>query len=197
MKTDQQTSGTAVRELSTDELNAFMARTVALSVPLHESISAFTEQGARYVIADQPGLALFERTADATMSHISNSPDRDWVELLAIARTEHCAQVGVGDDQDNSHLYPLLMICMSLADTETSARLELDRRSRRQIRLFALTEEQATHDPEIPVHDSVLRCWVPLAAADAADGEMHSAILDMHFLEGRTERYAPGFNAPN
>lgn len=178
-----------------DTIDQYVAAVLELSVPLHASIAAFDEPDARYELAGAPGLALFERDGGDTISHVSNSPAPEFMAVLELLRERHRDAVGGLENTQNSHLDPLLLMMMCIVDEQTGKRWGLDVKARREVALFALDDEQAKHDPQIKPHDSALRAWVPLSAKHDQDAGVHTAVLEMHFFEKRSERYAPGWES--
>ena len=167
---------------------ALLDQTLALSVPLHDAIAAFDQEGMSYAIADAPGIALFERDAGDTISHWSSSPVPAVVDAVDSLRVRHQLAAGV-DGFDNSHLPALLLACLFVADETSVVRQRLGSRVNRPAAIEALDVEHGKHDPELEPHDAAVRVWTPLVCAD--DPEVHVAVLQMRFVSGRTARYAP------
>jgi hypothetical protein len=180
-------------EIDATDIDALLARVLELSVPLHAAIEPFNEPGARYAMEGQPGVAFFQRDAGDVIGHVSGSPSPLLMPVLDDLRRRHLAAVGADDDVDNSHLPCLLLLCMYLADPESSRRLGLDdivRQRAAQVRF--LDEEEGQHDPELEPLDAALRAWVPLRA-DHLDGvdETWPAILELRFPSDRYSKYVP------
>jgi hypothetical protein len=175
------------------DIDALLTRVLELSVPLHDAISAFDEQGARYELTGAPGVAFFQRDAGDTIGHVSGSPSQMLMPPLDDLRRRHLSAAGIADDVDNSHLPALLLMCCYLADPESSRRLGLDDILRqRAARVRPLDEEEGQHDPDLQPLDAALRAWVPLRA-DHLDGVEDSwpAILELVFPSDRYSKHVP------
>jgi hypothetical protein len=184
----------ALPPIDPTDVDALLRRVLELSVPLHESIAPFDEPGARYELAGAPGVAFFQRDSGDVIGHVSGSPSPALMPPLDDLRRRHLALAGAGDDVDNSHLLPLLLLCSYLADPETSARLGLDDiADRRAARVQPLDEEGGQHDPDLQPLDAALRAWVPLRAdhLPEAAGEVWPAILELVFPTDRYSKYVP------
>jgi hypothetical protein len=165
---------------------------LARSVPLHAAIAVFDEPaGARYELAGPPGVAFFERDTADTISHASSSPSPLLAPVLDELRERHLAAAGVDSGGDNSHLAPLLLLCLMLLDDDATRRFRLDQLARGQFEIEAIDEEAGRHDPPLAPGDAALRSWVPLHAAHMPDAGVHPAILELRFRRRRSPRYAP------
>lgn len=173
------------------DVEALLDRVLELSVPLHDSIALFDEPRATYRLVGAPGVALFERDAGTTISHVSSSPSPDLMPALDSLRQRHLHMAGRAEDVDNSHLPALLLLCMYLSDEGAQGRLALRAIARRPAEVAALDEEAGRHDPELEPNDAALRAWTPLAADHAPDSGVHPAILELRFPTHRTQRYVP------
>ncbi len=171
--------------------DVIISRVLEYSVPLHDAIRSFDEPAAAYRLEGAPGVALFERDAGTTISHVSSSPSPMLMPVLDELRKRHLERAGCNNDIDNSHLPALLLLCMYLVDPATSERFSLDRIARRPAEIVAIDEESGRHDPELEPHDAALRAWTPLIAEHAPDAGSHSAVLEMRFKAMRHERYVP------
>jgi hypothetical protein len=175
------------------DIDALLTRVLELSVPLHDAISAFDEQGARYELAGAPGVAFFQRDAGDTIGHVSGSPSQMLMPPLDDLRRRHLSAAGIADDVDNSHLPALLLMCCYLADPESSRRLGLDdilRQRAAQVR--PLDQEEGQHDPDLQPLDAALRAWVPLRAGhlDGVEDDW-PAILELVFPSDRYSKHVP------
>lgn len=179
---------TSSHEHDTDML---IARVLEHSVPLHDSIRVFDEPDASYRLEGAPGVAMFDRDAGSTISHVSSSPSPMMMPVLDDLRVRHLSMVGADANIDNSHLPALLLLCIYLVDSDVSERLALGQIARRPAEIIAIDEEAGRHDPELEPHDVALRAWTPLAADHAPDAGIHPAILEMRFRALRHERYVP------
>lgn len=175
------------------DIDALLTRVLELSVPLHASIAAFDEPGARYVLEGVPGVAFFQRDAGDTIGHVSGSPSPMLMPPLDDLRRRHLAGAGVADDVDNSHLPALLLLCCYLADPATSERLGLnDIVRQRAAQVRPLDEEEGQHDPDLQPLDAALRAWVPLRAEHLPDvDDTWPAILELVFPSDRYSKYVP------
>lgn len=171
--------------------DTIIARVLEHSVPVHDAIRAFDEPGASYRLEGAPGIALFERDAGTTISHVSSSPSPLLMPVLDDLRARHLDRVGCAAGIDNSHLPALLLLCLYLVDPGTSERFSLDRIARRPAEIVAIDEESGRHDPELEPHDAALRAWTPLVAEHVDDSQTHAAVLEMRFRAMRHERYVP------
>lgn len=162
-----------------------------LSTRLHDAIRNFDESEATYAIAGPPGLAFFRRDETDTVSHVSGSPSPELMPMLDDLHRRHLDRVGVAPEGDNSHVPPLVLLCMMLHDSAAAERLDLHSLARKPTEISALTEDEARHDPELRPHDAALRAWVPLASGHAPDAGVHPSIVEFRFHLDRTERYAP------
>jgi hypothetical protein len=179
-------------EIDPTDIDALLTRVLELSVPLHPAIAVFDEPGASYAMEGQPGVAFFQRDAGDTIGHVSGSPSPLLMPVLDDLRERHLRAVGAAAGVDNSHLPPLLLLCMYLADGESSRRLGLDDVARqRAAHVLALDEETGQHDPELEPLDAALRAWVPLRADHLDGDETWPAILELRFPSDRYTKYVP------
>lgn len=181
----------ALSPIDPTDVEALLTRALELSVPLHEAIRPFDEPGTSYRLSGPPGVALFQRDAGDTIAHVSGTPSPLVMPALDDLRARHLRGAGVADGVDNSHLPSLLLLCIYLADPETSRRFELDRIVTRPAQVLALDEEEGRHDPELEPLDAALRAWTPLVAEHALDAGEHPAILELRFPANRYTRHVP------
>ena len=173
------------------DIDRLLDDVLALSVPLHEAIAAFDEPGGEYRLAGPPGVAFFERDAGNTVTHSSSSPSPALMPAIDDLRRRHLGGAGVADNVDNSHVMPLLLICMFLVDDVASERFHLRQFANKPTEIEALDQEAGEHDPELEPHDAALRVWVPLEAVHAPEYGVHPAILELKFRMQRKSRFAP------
>lgn len=180
-------------EIDPTDIDALLRRVLELSVPMHEAIAEFDEQGARYEMEGVPGVAFFERDAGDTIGHVSGSPSPMLMPPLDDLRRQHLSLAGIDDDVDNSHLPALLLLCFYLADPESSRKLGLaDIARQRAAEVFMLDEEEGQHDPDLQPLDAALRAWVPLRAAHIPGvDDTWPAILELQFPSNRYKRHVP------
>jgi hypothetical protein len=180
-------------EIDPTDIDALLTRVLELSVPMHAAIAPFDEPGTRYAMEGQPGVAFFQRDAGDVIGHVSGSPSPLLMPVLDDLRRRHLAAVGAAEGTDNSHLLPLLLLCMYLADTESSRKLGLDDIARqRAAQVRFLDVEQGQHDPELEPLDAALRAWVPLRADHLDDvDDTWPAILELRFPADRYTKYVP------
>lgn len=183
----------ALPEIDPTDIDALLRRVLELSVPLHDAIAPFDEQGARYELAGPPGVAFFQRDARDVIGHVSGSPSPMLMPPLDDLRRRHLAAAGIDDDVDNSHLPSLLLMCCYLADPESSRKLGLaDVARQRAAQVRPLDDEEGRHDPELQPLDAALRAWVPLRAAHLPDvDDAWPAILELVFASDRYQKHVP------
>ena len=173
------------------DVEGILADTLELSTRLHPAIAVFDESEGRYALAAEPGVAFFHRPDADTITHASSSPSPALVPVLEELHQRHLEIVGVPKGGDNSHVWPLLLLCLYLADPASGQRFELDMLAKKPAEVVALDEEQGRHDPELEVGDSAFRAWMPLGAEHAPEAGVQPAILELRFHMDRYERYAP------
>jgi hypothetical protein len=174
----------------TESPQALLDATLDISVPLHEAIKRFDEEIASYQIAGPCGVGFFRREGDQ-ISHESSSPAEELIPFIHDLRDQHLHRVRAGSGADNSHLIPLLLMCLFIVDPVTRERFSLSSYANRPAVIDAITEEDGKHDPPLEHGDGALRAWVPLEAAHAPGAGVHTAVLEMVFPAGRAPRYAP------
>jgi len=182
----------ALPPLDPTDPEALLTRTLALAVPLHAAIAAFDEPApAVYRMSGAPGVAFFRRDSGDTISHVSGSPSPTLMPALDELRERYMRAIGAPDGTDNSHLPPLLMLCMYLADTPMCERLGIAEVAHRPAQLEPLDEEEGQHDPELEPLDAALRAWIPLEADHVPDAGVNPAILEIRFPAQRYSRHVP------
>lgn len=171
--------------------STLIADALAVSTRLHEAIELLDEQEAQYELAGPPGLAVFQRDGTDVVRHRSGSPSPEIAPLLTDLMQAHRARLQFPAGADNSHIAPLVLLCLYLSDPSTRESHGLSLHARKPAAVIALDGEEARHDPPLEPHDSALRAWTPLRALHAPDAGIHTAALEFRFPMNRRERYAP------
>ena len=177
--------------IDTNDPEALLTRVLELSVPMHPAIAPFDEQGARYLLEGQPGVASFHRDAGDTIGHVSGSPSPLLMPILDDLRLRHMHAAGISTDYDNSHLPALLLLCCYIADGHVLDRLSFADIVRRPAEVRFLDSEEGTHDPDLEPLDAALRAWTPIRADHIYGSPPHPAILELRFAANRYSRHVP------
>lgn len=172
-------------------LEHLVDRVVGVSAPLHAAIARFDEAQACYLLAGEPGMALFRRPDTDTITHVAGSPSPDFVPVFERLLSAHRDAIGMPAASDNSHMAALVLLCVYATDDDTVSRLGITAERRKPALVEALGEEDARHDPELAVGDAALRAWTPLSAEHMPEAGVHPAVLEMRFLMQRSSKYVP------
>jgi hypothetical protein len=150
-------------EMDPDELAAALLEdTSALALSLHGAIEDQRRDGVALHLA-APVAAIFEQpTGGAKPRHRSGRPSGELVALAADAAERVRELAGYLPGEDNPALEPLALACFYVVDARRNDAFGLQRLAAGRPIAHVLDEEEARHDPTLPVGTALIRIWSEL-----------------------------------
>jgi hypothetical protein len=155
-----------------DELaDALLEMTTALTVELHPAISELAMPG-HFEPDGQAAAAVFRQPRQGEPTHRSGPASEPVSMLAAEAAAEAGRRLAYGRRDGNPYLASLALAAFYLVEARRSGAFGLAELAGGRVRAFALTADDARHDPLLLPGTAAIRAWYPVQGADDACVEL-------------------------
>lgn len=146
---------------------ALLELTTALTIELHPAIAELAMPG-HFEAAGPAAAAVFQQPPEGEPTHRSGAASEPVAALAEQAAAEAAERLAYGRRDGNPFLPSLALAAFYLVEARRSGAFGLAALARGRVRAFALTPDDAKHDPLLLPGTAAIRAWYPvLGAADA------------------------------